>query len=706
MKRIKDISMRLLPTVIVIAVTMLLSVALYRGTVKKESANCWNRLDVAMQDVANEICIRFSDNTMMLDLVADAPVFKRNLQDKEMIIKYLSSVQRNTIFERIDVLFPDNTLLLQTGKQISINERIGYKEMLVKGSHFSQRSVDPHTGNDSIYYATTIFQDGSPQAILIGMIDCDYLSQLFASEHYKGTAQLFLIDRADGNYILDNWHDSLENIYELGAGKTLDEYKDVDFADDIMRGAKGEVAYYSRTNGKATYMMYMPIEDFRYTLAFGVQEDVIFEDLNALKTMLFYIGIIEGIVLVLYIIWNTCILIVSVNNRERAQAAELERDKNEAKSRFLSSVSHDIRTPLNGIIGMLDVIKMRGEAPEGMKDSLRKIDASAKYLYTLVSDVLDMNEIESGKVILANDPIDLQAFVEDINVMIEPKAISHQVTFRYDLEGLTARYVLGSGVHLNRILLNLLTNAVKYNKPGGEILLGIENCGTDKSGKGIYVFTVSDSGIGMTEEFQKHMFTAFEQEHAGARTGQSGHGLGLSIVGRLVDKMGGTIVVDSKKDVGTTFVVTLPLTMDSERKDTTDTARDDTVSLEGVRVLLVEDNDLNMEIADAMLSGAGAKVKQAINGRKALEMFKESEPFAFDVILMDIMMPEMDGIEATKAIRALDKVDAKTIPIIAMTASTFSEDVLRCKRAGMNEHIGKPFDMASAIAKIAKCIKK
>ncbi len=690
--------MRMVPMLLVALLLALLSVGIYQGMIRRETDGCWQGLTMATRDVEREMQLSISDNLNMLDLAAEAILLKADLDYDVSVLEYLSTVQQRTLYDRIDVIFPDGNILLQNGQYVTDEGRISYAELLEKGPHLSTRRNDPHTGTEVIYYFAPIEDEGKDRGILIGMVECETLGELFASGHYSNRSKVFLIDQRDGSFLLDTWHDVFGNIQDLGSRELLAEYKDIDFVQDILSGKTGRFAFESKMNGKISFMSYMPVRDFPFTVSLFLQEDVIFEDVRALQKTLLLAAVGEGFLLLGYLIWNIYIVTASVNNRVRADAAVFEREKNEAKSRFLSSISHDIRTPLNGIIGMLDVIRLRGDVPSTMEDSLHKIEVSAKYLYTLASDVLDINEIESGKIILAKDIIDLHALAGDIDIIMQPRAREKQVTFCYDCSHLYRPHIIGSEVHIRRILINLISNAIKYNKPNGDVKLSIDDF-VDAHGVLQYRFMVRDTGIGMTEEFQKTMFNAFEQEHAGARTEHSGHGLGLSIVSRLVEKMNGKITVNSKKDEGSTFVVVLPLEQEVDYTPEKKTVVES--DLIGADILLVEDNELNKEIAEAMLTGAGARVVTAANGQLAVELFGKTAPYMFDAILMDVMMPVMDGLEATRRIRSMERPDAHTVPIIAMTANTFSEDIRRCKEAGMDEHIAKPLDMERMIGKIA-----
>lgn len=364
---------------------------------------------------------------------------------------------------------------------------------------------------------------------------------------------------------------------------------------------------------------------------------------------------------------------------------------NQAKSDFLSHMSHDIRTPINGVMGMVEVIKKNRSDQEKVDECLEKIQKASGHLLTLLNDVLDMSKLESGKIQLEQIPFELKKELKELQVITETQAQEKELTVYCDMTGICHNELIGSPLHMRRVLLNLISNAVKYNKKGGEIhLTARETMQNDKTV--VVEFKVADNGIGMSQAFMENeLFQPFIQGQAGARTKYQGTGLGMSIVQRIVREMSGTISVESREGEGTTFTVALPFTINYS-ENVTETAPEQKPDISGMKVLVVEDNDLNLEIAQFMLEEDGAVVKAARDGLQAVETFKNSEEGEFQAILMDIMMPNMDGIEATKTIRELDRADAKTIPIIAMTANAFVEDMRKTKEAGMNEHLTKPVD--------------
>ncbi len=374
-------------------------------------------------------------------------------------------------------------------------------------------------------------------------------------------------------------------------------------------------------------------------------------------------------------------------------AAKKAEAANVAKTEFLQRMSHDIRTPINGICGMVNMADHYADNLEKQTEYRRKVKEASNLLLELVNEVLDMSKLESDEIVLEEVPFNLSQIAKEVLAVIEQLAKEENIQIVWEKKEIIHRDLIGSSEYVKRVMMNVLSNAVKYNRENGTIYISCTEIPSEQPEMTTMEFVCRDTGIGMAEEFQKSVFEPFAQEHTGSRTKFAGTGLGMAIAKKLVEKMGGTITFESKEGIGTTFVIRVPFKIDldaDKRKEQKDGAEK---SIKGLHILLAEDNELNMEIAEFMLQNEGAGVAKAWNGQEAVELFRNSEPGEFDVILMDIMMPVMNGYEAAKTIRSLDREDAKTIPIIAMTANAFTEDRRRAKEAGMDEHIPKPIDM-------------
>ena len=391
-------------------------------------------------------------------------------------------------------------------------------------------------------------------------------------------------------------------------------------------------------------------------------------------------------------------------NLELREAVFQAQKANAAKSSFLSRMSHDIRTPLNGIIGLIKINETHMDDRELVKTNQDKMLVSADHLLSLINDVLQMSKLEDENIEISHEPIDLGEISREVGTIISGRTAEAGIAFEIGKQELPVSYVYGSPLHIRQIFLNIYGNCIKYNKPHGKVTTTLK-CLGEKNGIVTYRWTISDTGIGMSEEFLKHIFEPFVQEHSDARTVYSGTGLGMSIVKKIIDRMNGTIVVTSKEGEGSTFVITLPFEI-AEKPEEIPAEMDGEVNIAGLHLLLAEDNELNAEIARTLLEDEGAITTIVNDGQQAVDIFSRNKPGTFDAILMDIMMPEMDGLSATKAIRALDREDAGTIPIIAMTANAFDEDEKKCMEAGMNAHLVKPLDIQKMKEAVCRYLNK
>ena len=390
--------------------------------------------------------------------------------------------------------------------------------------------------------------------------------------------------------------------------------------------------------------------------------------------------------------------------RASADAAE---SANAAKTNFLSRMSHDIRTPLNGIIGLLEIDEKHPDDKELIQRNRGKMLVAANHLLELINDVLQMSKMENGETVLSHEVMNLNDLSVEILAMMEQRAAEAGITLKYDKDSSKVKYpvVYGSPLHLRQLFLNIYGNCIKYNKVGGKVCTKFEYLG-NKDGIVTYKWIIPDTGIGMSQEFVEHIFEPFAQERTDARSVYNGTGLGMSIVKALIERMDGTIEVQSKEGEGSTFILTIPFEIANEEDLKPKQEAIVESGIDGLHFLLAEDNDLNAEIAELLFQDEGAAIVRARDGQQAIDTFANNAPGTFDAILMDIMMPVMDGITAAKEIRSLDRPDAKVIPIIAMTANAFEEDAKRCVEAGMNAHLSKPLQMKQVVETIRKYCKE
>ena len=427
-------------------------------------------------------------------------------------------------------------------------------------------------------------------------------------------------------------------------------------------------------------------------------------------------------------------LLIFMDNQKRLLQNKIQdaESANAAKSEFLSRMSHDIRTPINGIIGMIGIARDHVDEPGRVAICLEKVNGAADQLLTLVNDVLDMSKIESEGMDFTHERFDLLDMLHSIDGLSQSLAHDKGVTVRsINEDALVHRQLVGSPAHVRSVLVNIVSNAVKYTDAGGEVNCSLRELDGASAGSVLIEFTISDNGIGMSREFAERVFEPFTQERSDGRTTYQGSGLGLAIVKKTVDGMGGTITLDTELGEGSTFTVVLPFEIAegevgaapaadagdaADASEAADAARDAAAAavageaavaaegdVSGLRALLVEDNDLNLEIAQYVLDEAGVTVTVAKDGQQALDVFAASPAGSFDVVLMDVMMPVMDGLEATRRIRSLDRSDALAVPIIGMSANAFAEDVAKGKQAGMNDYVVKPISRKKLMEALAKC---
>ena len=571
------------------------------------------------------------------------------------------------------------------------------------------------------------------------LYDHSKLDSMLSVKSYNGNAYLFMLDN-DGNITYTNQkEDKFFRNYFLLKHLKGDQAITEEEADSLQKKLDGrEQGVELLGSDKPYYLGYCPIENNNTMLICIVEKSVVDNVLKDYqKTIGFTTLLMAGFILLLF-----AGLFCSISRRSLAeQKAEYEKRNNEiqtqamkemeesnkklkkakdittealqtaenankAKTDFLSNMSHDIRTPMNAIIGMTSLIRHDAGNKDKVIEYADKIDISSQHLLGIINDVLDMSKLDSGEMYFAEESVYLREMLENCRDIMETRAAEHGIELETPgLENFNPPRVLTSELHIRQIAMNIISNAIKYNKPNGKIIATAEVVNQTED----YVtcrFMVKDTGIGMSDDFQKNMFDPFSQEYGKDRSEFRGTELELSIVKRIVDQMGGEIRVESKKGVGTTFTWTLTFKTDKEYREEKVAANQQDFSLAGKKILAAEDNTLNAEILIFLLDDMGADTVLVENGKQVVEAFKESDWDEYDCILMDVMMPIMDGYTATRRIRGLSRPEAQSIPIIALTANAFAEDRKKAMEAGMNDHVAKPVDMKVLTAVLQKYLEK
>jgi signal transduction histidine kinase/ActR/RegA family two-component response regulator len=553
------------------------------------------------------------------------------------------------------------------------------------------------------YYERFQFTDGV-EGVIRKDIDVNSLGEQYSLTFYQKQGYSYVVD-LDGEIIVrpqDRYSNrTFSNVFDvIRAGSNSQEALET-MQEAVLDGKSGIL--YCDFDGTPYVIAFSAIEGTdSWSLLSLIPEKAFTAHLDSIMQISY--GILLALILILvimliYVFYRNRLRQKEKDNLILAEVAQKAEDANLAKSNFLSHMSHDIRTPINGIVGMTGIALKNIDNSQRVQDCLMKIEDASHHLLSLINDVLDMSRIESGKIELTPTSFDLYACLCDCVAVIEGQIVTRDLTLVKAFDPFPNPVVIGDQLHLRQILINILGNAVKFTPDGKHIYFQAE-C-MEKDGKSVFRFVIEDEGIGMAPEFLPHLFEPFSQENGGTRTTYKGTGIGMAITKRLVDLMGGTIDVSSTLNVGTKFTLEIPMEIDTKAKKQP-TEKMEHFHLQGMKILLVEDNELNMEIAKEILECEGMVVTCAENGQVALDLYAQSEAGTFDAILMDLMMPVMDGLTATMEIRALDRADAKTIPILAMTANAFEEDRQKTKAAGMNAHLSKPIKVDLLYATLAK----
>ena len=638
-------------------------------------------------------------------------------QNETWIRQIMNTSNANRSYAHWELCLPDERVIRDDGTVLELGESYSFEERIQNSFSVSERRTALMDGESQILMLSKcIFKNGTCIGILSSVIDLEPFSEVFLADTYKKNAQIMVFERGTGDILIDSWNDSLGNIADMTEKRGARGFDWAEVRSGFLNGETGNGAFHSENSRENIYLSYAAVPYSDWEIILFAPGMLCMRHANISRQETFRA---VGMILIAFLLFLWGIII---NERRRQQvmvqreielkeALDREKQASAAKSEFLSRMSHDIRTPLNGIIGCLDIAEMPQTTPAQLAENRKKARVAASHLLSLINDVLNMSKLEDGKVELAHEAFDIRSLADDILTLTENRAAEAGITVVHQdcTVNIPYPYVYGSPLHVRQIFVNIIGNAIKYNKPGGTVSAKIEY--KEKQGNRVwYSCTVRDTGIGISKDFLEHLFEPFAQEKIDARSVYHGTGLGMAITKALVDQMQGTIAVESEEGKGSVFTVTLPFEIAESTavEKLVKTAETESIedALNGIHILLAEDNELNREIATTLLEARGAVVTQAVDGEKALAAFREAPEGTFDVILMDLMMPVMNGLETAKAIRQLPCADAGEIPIIALTANAFAEDEQKCLAAGMNAHLAKPMDAKKVCAMIRKLMEQ
>lgn len=548
---------------------------------------------------------------------------------------------------------------------------------------------------------TLITNNKKKDYLMLRVIPVDILKKSWVFPTEYSSAEIGIITRG-GDYVIQSASMKSLNFTEYIRGYNFqDDYNEKEKLSQLLKSTDKGTLEYKNFRGTDCIWYYSSLDENSVLDILGVISK---EDLSASVDVWYITLLVCGGLFILMVVNGVYLLGM---NRKLREAVRLSEQANQAKTQFLSAMSHDIRTPLNAVLGMMTIARKKADNPEEVTECMDKGIRSGKQLLTLINDVLDISKIESGKVVLNADRVSLDDITHSLLELVEQSIKEKEIELEYDFDSLPHKYIRADKMRLNQIYMNILTNAVKYTEPGGKIQLRLyEEEVTDSIGYTRLVFFVQDTGIGMTREFQKNMYNTFSRETKTQVNSVQGTGLGLSIVKQMVDLMNGTIVCESYPGVGTSFTVRIDLQIvegDHEKND-----RNYVLSqnIEDMHLLVAEDNELNWEIFYELISEQKITCDRTENGKECVELLQRMPADTYDAILMDIQMPVMNGYEAARAIRKLPDERLNSIPIVAMTADAFAEDVQECMKCGMNEHIAKPIDVKKLISCLVKIKNK
>ncbi len=846
MNKIKKHDGRVIASIVLISVLAVLFIASYfliSNSIRQRSIG---RLEEGVNTVIEEVTSKLQRDSLLLNATADV-ISTANNFDEEATLEIMKTVSPLLQTMKIRVLMPGDRVLTADGNitDASETDSLSFEAEAALGEHVSNRAPSVGSGKPVLRHFVPIVQSGKTAALLYGVTSLDDLPSMLNIENiYNATADVYIIDTVTGDFILDTFHEELTNLEDFSNNNTLHKTKGNkswdEYTDEMLALKSGYVVFKTSTLDDWEYMYYAPAGINKWTICVSVPEHEAFASVHAAQRIYYVIGALMLVAVLSYYLAIRSLTKKMVSHAVERAVLEEKLKKAEAaeraKTTFLSNMSHDIRTPMNAIIGFTTLAETNIDNKPRVQEYLSKILSSSNHLLSLINDILDMSRIESGKLNIEEKPCSISDIFRDMRNIIQTQMDAKQLNFFMDTLDVVDEDIYCDKLHVNQVLLNLLSNAIKFTPAGGSVSLMIKQKADAPKGYGAYEIRVKDTGIGMSKEFATHIFEPFERERNSTVSGIQGTGLGMAITKNIVDTMGGTIEVETEQGHGTEFIINIQFRLQSETRQvetihelagvrglvvddsftTCDSVtkmltqigmraewtmhgkeavlrarqavemgdefyayiidwflpdlsglevtrqlrsivgnhvpiviitaydwtafedeakaagvtafcnkpiflsdlRDTLVSalgkadlpssaektvpdpveaLHGQRLLLVEDNELNREIAEELLTENGFVVETAENGAVAVDKVSSSEPGYYSLVLMDVQMPVMNGYEAARAIRALPSPELSSIPIIAMTANAFDEDRKQAIDSGMNDHVAKPINVDKLI---------
>lgn len=717
---------RILVCIFLMIVIFAESMVLFHYFNRVVTSECWGKMDSAAQEAEAEVVwmVRGSEGYLMnlSEVIGHFSNWK-----SESITYMLQSIYIGITQSHVRMYLKDGYAVTEHGVFQDISDRIRVADIVSDKPYISPMKHDIFAKEGSgdeekqivEHFCPLFDSDGEVAGMLASVIELEKLPEFISVNTLGGQASILMLDRENGTIFMDTGHRVISNLsYFDQNNQNHDKWNNA-----IKEGRTEHSSYKSAKTGKVRYLYTKPCGIENWAIVVAADEEIVFSKLIVIKQIFYFAMLGQSLALAIYLFWvlrdTRKQLSVQKDLAEQAARAEIEEEQkkllkenldvaqeaNRAKTTFLNNMSHDIRTPMNAIIGFTNLATEHIGDEKSVKRYLAKIGQSSEYLLALINDVLDMSRIESGKMQLNEKPENLSEIIESVGDVISAEVAANRITFTNKKEGWEEENIVCDKLRLKKALVNILSNAVKYTKPDGSVSFCTRMVQKNARESAEFEFVISDTGIGMPKEFIKDIYDPFTRVNSTTVSGIQGTGLGMAITKKIVDMMDGSIEIESQQGVGTTVTVRLHFCLGEccGKKETGKKATK--YDFTGMRVLLTEDNEMNREIAEEILTRAGFTVECVSDGSEAVEQISAAKAGYYSLVLMDIQMPKMNGYEATKRIRALPERKGERIPIVAMTANAFEEDKKNSLEAGMDAHVSKPIDVKLLLSTMGEVLE-